>query len=639
MNRFSFSSLRNRLLLLVLATLLPILGVLLLSASVQRSQRIDAAQAELMRLTYLAARNEQQTIEDAHQLLITLARLPVVQRMDPTACAALFADLLPQYPQYSNIAVVQPSGEVSCSALPQTAPLNLSDQEYFQRTLKTADFVAGPYLLGRQTGKPTIPLSYPIFDATGSIQSVIVLGLDVTQLNRQVAEIDLPKEAVLTILSPDGIVIGRYPDPQSWVGQPMNPSPLYQTLIWHDGQGTAEVLGVDGIMRLYAFTTVHTGTGSVLYVMIGLPQEAIVAESDQRFIRSLIGVVLLGIIALGMTWVLADRLIMRPVQALVGTTRRLAAGNLQTRSPGISRSGEFGQLAQAFDEMAAQLEAKTAAMTYEIAERTRAEEQVRQLNVTLEQRVRERTVQIEAVNKELEAFSYSVSHDLRAPLRGIDGFSKILLEHYEPVLDAQGKLYLQRVRAATQRMAQLIDDLLDLSRITRSQMRVETVDLSALAQTIAAELHQSDPERNVTFTIAGGLSAQGDGPLLRIVLENLLDNAWKFTGKRPSASIEFGVLDRDGMPTYFVRDTGAGFEMEYAGKLFGAFQRLHGMTEFPGTGIGLATVQRILHRHGGTIWAEGAVDQGATFYFAIPTRLNERLCGQSELEKEAVHGT
>jgi light-regulated signal transduction histidine kinase (bacteriophytochrome) len=224
---------------------------------------------------------------------------------------------------------------------------------------------------------------------------------------------------------------------------------------------------------------------------------------------------------------------------------------------------------------------------------------------------------LEAINKELEAFSYSVSHDLRAPLRGIDGFSQALLEDYADVLDDIGKDFLARVRTETQRMARLIDDLLMLSRLTRREMHRECVDLSAIAQTIAADLKKTQPERNVEWHIAGGVRVDGDPGLLRIVLENLLGNAWKYTSKQECAHIEFGVTWQDGLPVYFVRDDGMGFNMAYAHKLFGAFQRLHGMTEFPGTGIGLATVQRILHRHGGRVWAEGAVNQGAAFYFTL----------------------
>jgi signal transduction histidine kinase/ligand-binding sensor domain-containing protein len=239
-------------------------------------------------------------------------------------------------------------------------------------------------------------------------------------------------------------------------------------------------------------------------------------------------------------------------------------------------------------------------------------------NLKLESEVSERTRQLLAANKELEAFSYSVSHDLRTPLRGIDGFSQILLDEYQDKLDEQGKNYLQRVRSASQRLAQLIDDMLNLSRIGRAEMNFQQINLSEIVQEIADELVESQPERQIKFIIQEGIKVQGDGHLLRILLENLLSNAWKFTSKHANARIEFGVEQQDGKEVYFIRDDGAGFDMNYAGKIFGAFQRLHTDTEFPGTGIGLATVQRIIHRHGGKVWAEGEAEKGATFYFTIP---------------------
>lgn len=226
-------------------------------------------------------------------------------------------------------------------------------------------------------------------------------------------------------------------------------------------------------------------------------------------------------------------------------------------------------------------------------------------------------IELRAVNTELEAFNYSVSHDLRSPLRSLDGFSQALLEDYTNKLDAQGIDYLQRIRAASQKMAQLIDDLLNLSRLTRSKMDFETVYLSGLAQAVAVELKKSEPERQVEFDIEKGLVVNGDKRLLRILLENLLGNAWKFTGNNPKTRIEFGVTQVDSKLAYFIRDNGAGFDMTYADKLFSAFQRLHSPSEFQGSGIGLATVQRIINRHGGQVWAEGAVEQGATFYFTL----------------------
>jgi len=249
--------------------------------------------------------------------------------------------------------------------------------------------------------------------------------------------------------------------------------------------------------------------------------------------------------------------------------------------------------------------------------RREAERELSEMNEDLERRVLERTLELEAANRELEAFSYSASHDLRAPLRALDGFSLALLEDYGEQLDDTGKDYLARVRAASQRMGQLIDDLLMLSRVTRREMVREKVDLSVLARDVLADLREAEPERAVDAAVADGLVANGDPALLRIVLQNLLANAWKFTSRKPKAHIEVGVDRRDGVAAYYVRDDGAGFDATYVDKLFTAFQRLHAADEFSGTGIGLATVKRIVRRHGGSVRAEGAVDSGATFYFTL----------------------
>ena len=261
---------------------------------------------------------------------------------------------------------------------------------------------------------------------------------------------------------------------------------------------------------------------------------------------------------------------------------------------------------------------KLAGVGIDITDRKEAEREILCLNTELERRVRERTAQLEATNKELEAFSYSVSHDLRAPLRSIRGFSEVLLERYADKLDARGQEFLRRACQSSEHMDALIENLLKLSRVTRAELQRQPVNLSKLAESIGVELRKAEPERAVELVITPGLCAEGDERLLRIALDNLLRNAWKFTARQPQARIEFGAATEP-EATFFVRDNGAGFDMTYAEKLFGVFQRLHSNSDFAGTGVGLATVQRIINRHGGRAWANGIVNQGATFYFTLPT--------------------
>ncbi len=301
---------------------------------------------------------------------------------------------------------------------------------------------------------------------------------------------------------------------------------------------------------------------------------------------------------------------------------RAAAGREQS-APGFARHADGRDIPISITASAFEWEGRRLMQGtfHDMTLHMEAEARIRQLNAELERRVEERTHALVAVNSELEAFAYSVSHDLRAPLRAIDGFGQALEESQGDRLDDDGRHYLARVRAATQRMGRLISDLLRLSRFTRQAMAPEEISLDTLARQVIAELREHEPQRLVEFVCEGRLQASADPHLMRIVLENLLSNAWKFTARSARPRIEFGpyaTAEPDEV-AYCVRDNGVGFDMAYAHKLFGAFQRLHAQTEFEGTGIGLAIVQRIIRRHGGRVWAESTPNGGAAFYFTLPT--------------------
>ncbi len=294
---------------------------------------------------------------------------------------------------------------------------------------------------------------------------------------------------------------------------------------------------------------------------------------------------------------------------------------LSTYEAAVQKNRELARARDELSKLNEQLEEKvarrTASLADEIAERNRAEAEVRQLNEELEQRVRQRTAELEAANKELEAFTYSVSHDLRAPLRAIGAFSNELHRNFSPQMPPEARELLDRVISNAQRMVQLIEDLLRFSQLGRQRLSKQPVDLSSLVQEVVEDLRKEEGQRSIEVLVGNLPNGVGDPPLLKQVFVNLLSNAFKFTRQKPSAIVEVGCLQQNGQQVYFVRDNGAGFDMRYAEKLFGVFQRLHGEAEFEGTGVGLSIVQRIIERHGGRIWAEAEVDKGATFHFTL----------------------
>jgi signal transduction histidine kinase len=344
-----------------------------------------------------------------------------------------------------------------------------------------------------------------------------------------------------------------------------------------------------------------TGDEVLGEVQLALSKESLFKARRSIFFGNLFVALAFSLVAVAATLLILRRF-SRPLESLADAMHEVRSGHwVESELPTGPR--EIREIAESYHALMATLRQR--------------EEQLREFNEDLEERIRQRTQALEAANKELEAFSYSASHDLRAPLRAIDGFGKALLEDYGASLDPTAVTYLHRMCAGASRMSDLIDDMLKLSRITRYEMQVADVNMSEMAESLVAGLRESHPDRKVDFRVTPGMRVRADKNLLRIALENLLENAWKYTGKVEVARVEFGRVRQQHETIYVLRDNGAGFDMRFADKLFGAFQRLHGK-EFEGTGIGLAIVQRVVVRHGGRIWADAAIDKGAAFYFTLP---------------------
>jgi signal transduction histidine kinase len=561
-------------------------------------------------IAQLAAANQENFIKNSRQLLATLSEISfLVLATNRPFCETHFSNLRKLLPDYLNFGLIETNGMVFCSAEPTNRPVNLGDRPYFQRVIQTRKFATGDFQVSRLTGRPSLNFGYPVLNERGELQRVLYASLKLSLLSEAVARIRLPSGGTVTIFDRNGNILARHPEPENWVGKALSATPVVQRIL-SQKEAVFEMPGLDGVRRLYAVTAITDGETPSMFVSVGIPVSVSFAHANKALVRNLIVLGLVAVIVFAVARLYAQRFFLRPVNALVGAARQLAEGNLSVRTATIQGSAELLQLGNAFDDMAERLQKRQ-------AEVEQAHKQISTLNEDLERRVAERTSQLEEANKELASFSYSVSHDLRSPLRGIDGFSQALEEDYGEKLDDTGRKHLARVRAATHRMGELIDDLLKLSQIARAEMHRQTVDLSSLAQAITGELQRREPQRQVYLEITDRLSAEGDPRLLRVALENLFGNAWKFTGKRSDAKIEFGRSQHNGQTVFYVRDNGAGFDMAYAAKLFGAFQRLHSQAEFEGTGIGLATVQRIVHRHGGRVWAEGEIDKGATIYFTL----------------------
>ncbi|MBI3098887.1 MAG: PAS domain S-box protein [Planctomycetes bacterium] len=734
-----FAGLRARLLLLVLAAVLPSLGVILASAEAHRRLAIDHALERARNLTRLSAAAYDQRVEAAHSLLDAIVRFPPLRTRDSEACSAFFRSLVADHPGYANIGAVDAAGDHFASARPIAGPVNASDRSWFRRALERGDFVVGNHQIGRITKVSSVNAAMPLRDPDGRLAAVLYIALDMAWLNQLAAQLELPPGASVTLFDRAETVVARQPDPERWLGKPMPPGDLRDAL---RSRLPRTVLGpgIDGISRFYSVAPLDDGPDSDLTIIVGLSRETILGEGDSIFRY--------GLLALGITTALAllaarfggEAFIARPARTLAEAARRMSTGDFTARTGFSHLAGEIGALARAFDEMAGQLarrdeevralnaglerrvEERTAALSEALGERDRffdlsldmlcvagfdgffkrvnpafertlghtagemlakpfldfvhpddraatiaemgklnaggsvlhfenryecrdgswkwvswksvpllergliyaaardvteerrTAEEIRRLNGELAARAE----RLEEANRELEAFSYSVSHDLRAPLRHVDGYVHLFERHMASSLDEKGRRYLSTISDAALRMGRMIDDLLSFSRTGRAELRKSIVPLGPLVDEIVREATPEAEGRSIEWVISPLPGVKGDAALIRLALRNLVENAVKYTSRRERARIEIDAEERDGEVRVRVRDNGAGFDPRYAHKLFGVFERLHPREEFEGTGIGLANVRRIVERHGGRVGAEGRPGEGASFWFALP---------------------
>lgn len=596
-SRIFFGSLRLRAIFLVLLAIIPLLGLTLYSYLEQRGAAIKEVQRDAILVARNVAKIQETLFQNASQLFQTLAQLPQVLQKDPAACNLLFSRVIENHESFLSLLVAYPYGDIFASAPPSAKAINVADRAWFKAVMQTRGMVIGAPILGRVTGRYTLPLGSPVRDPTGKITAVLASGLDLEWLGRFIMQASLPQNSILLMADRQGKVMFRYPNPQKYIGRQLPETALVKTMI---SQGVGVTEGVmSGVPRLFGFARL-SAPFEEFQVAVGIPQAAAFAGIDRNLKRNLIILGLVAMLVMAAAWFSAEFFILGPLKGLERVTHQLAAGDMTVRAGPPYRSGELGLLARDLDHMADALQDR--------------DSRLKQVAAELSTRIQE----LNAAYKELESFSYTVAHDLRAPLRAIGGFSRILLEESGKNLDTEGLRYLNIIQSDIKKMGNLIDDLLTLSRLGRREMRIRDLEMEELARSVFAELRKKEPEREVQVIFSSLPGGWGDRDMLRLVLENLLGNALKFTRPRGDAVIEITgeVADRENI--YCVKDNGVGFEMEYVAKLFEVFQRLHPEDEFEGTGMGLAIVQRIIQRHGGRVWAEGKVGEGAKFCFTLP---------------------
>lgn len=600
-------SLRIQIIILVALIAFPALGLLVYTGAEQREADAKTARERAIDASREVGSGYNSVIGATQAFTQPIAGLlsetTTLESISESMCVEFLSGYLGSESVYASVQVVLPDGTVWCATQPLTTTISFAESSLFREAREATGPIVGPFQIDPLTQRRVLPVAQPLTGAENERIGVLYFMIDVNALNLAPAVEPLPEGSFATIVDREGVIIARFPDRPDLVGTNISESDSFAE-IREQQQGALDTLSADGTEALIGYSPIAPGGGA--FVLVGTPRASAYADANAALQRNLIllGVVTLYVMALG--WLGTNRIIIRPLRQVVDVADRIEAGDRSARVGPVYGVGEIAGLGRAFDEMADAVDQREA--------------DIDELNASLERRVEERTEELLAANSELESFSYTVSHDLRAPLRAIDGFSELLQAKYQSDLPEEAQRFVDRIRTGAVRMGSLIDDLLQFSRLTRVDLARRPVSLDALVKEVIDDDFQSAATgRQIAWRIGQLGTVPADPAMLRHVLVNLIGNAVKFSRDRSPVIVEIGRTEVDGETTYFVRDNGVGFDMAHATHMFGVFQRLHLQEEFEGTGIGLAIVERIVHRHDGRVWAESAPDQGATFFFTLGT--------------------
>lgn len=597
-------SIRARLLLLILfATLVPALAGVFHFVETRDAEVADAGR----RLSTEAGRvagELQDIINGTAQLHYGLSRARDLDAPDRDTCSRFLGDVLKAHPQYTGILTINPDGRLFCDSLRTGRDLDLNDRRYFKEVQRADNSLAVEPVFGRLTGIAVMQVAYAARGDDGKLRFVLLASVNLEQIMSNRAKTLPLDDAVIALVDSAGTVLSWQPGGEKLRGTSIADTPLFQFAMTQGDNRMQAEIAAGGVSRLWAASALPGYSEAGLRVLVGVNRRALLQEANRNLGRSLVVMALVLLAAFIGAWALSELGVRRQIARISTALNRFSGGDFEVRIGKPYPGGEIGGLMAAIDR------------DFGLIQEQR--DIINRLNADLERRVTERTAELEAANKELESFCYSVSHDLRTPLRHIDGYIGLLEKESGDRLSAEAERYLQVVAAASRNMGRLIDDLLAFSRMGREELREDVVDLDLLVKESIELLRPEMQGRNIVWKLAPLPAVRGDHSMIRQVFANLLGNAIKYTGPRDPAQIEVGCSgDADGRRVIYVRDNGVGFDMQYAGKLFGVFQRMHRADQFEGTGIGLANVRRIISRHGGRVWAEAEEGRGATFYFTL----------------------